>query len=208
MTTRIEQIVTDGVFELDGGRWDVQNNVWLVGDAQECLLIDAPHDPAAIAELVGGRDVVAIACTHAHSDHVDAALALSELVDAPVLLHPDDRVLWDLVHPDHAPHAELADGETLTVAGVDLRVLHTPGHSPGSCCFHAPALSAVFTGDTLFEGGPGATGRSYSDFDTIVASITDRLLTLPGSTTVHTGHGSRTTIAAEAANASQWRRPE
>jgi hydroxyacylglutathione hydrolase len=66
----------------------------------------------------------------------------------------------------------------------------------------------VFTGDTLFEGGPGATGRSYSDFDTIVASITDRLLTLPGSTTVHTGHGSRTTIAAEAANASQWRRPE
>jgi hydroxyacylglutathione hydrolase len=208
MTTRIEQIVTDGVFELDGGRWDVQNNVWLVGDAQECLLIDAPHDAAAIAELVGGRDVVAIACTHAHSDHVDAALALSELVDAPVLLHPDDQVLWDMTHPDRPPDGELADGETLTVAGVDLRVLHTPGHSPGSCCFHAPALSAVFTGDTLFEGGPGATGRSYSDFDTIVASITDRLLTLPGSTTVHTGHGSRTTIATEAANATQWRRPE
>ncbi|MGA8114263.1 MAG: MBL fold metallo-hydrolase [Actinocatenispora sp.] len=204
MSTRIEQIVTSGVFELDGGSWDVDNNVWLIGDDRECLVIDAPHDAAAIAELVGDRDVVAIACTHAHSDHVDAALDLSARVDAPVLLHPDDRPLWDLVHPDRTPHAELADGETLTVAGIDLWVLHTPGHSPGGCCFHAPQLEAVFTGDTLFAGGPGATGRSYSDFDTIIGSISDRLLSLPPRTTVHTGHGPTTTIGAEAPQLPEW----
>ncbi len=204
MSTRIQQIVTSGVFELDGGSWDVDNNVWVVGDEQECLIVDAPHDGAAIAELVAGRQVVAIACTHAHSDHVDAALELSALVDAPILVHPDDRVLWDLAHPDRAPHAELADGETLTVAGIDLRVLHTPGHSPGGCCFHAPQLEAVFTGDTLFAGGPGATGRSYSDFDTIIGSISERLFTLPARTTVHTGHGPTTTIAAEAPHLDEW----
>jgi glyoxylase-like metal-dependent hydrolase (beta-lactamase superfamily II) len=204
MVTRIEQMVTSGVFELAGGRWEVDNNVWLVGDDRECLVVDAPHDATAIAELVGGRRVVAIACTHGHSDHINAALELSELVDAPVLLHPEDRMLWDQVHPHRAPHAELSDGETLTVAGADLWVLHTPGHTPGACCFHAPDLGAVFTGDTLFAGGPGATGRPFSDFDTIIRSISERLLTLPPRTTVHTGHGGTTTIAVEAPHLPEW----
>jgi glyoxylase-like metal-dependent hydrolase (beta-lactamase superfamily II) len=90
------------------------------------------------------------------------------------------------------------------VAGTELRVLHTPGHSPGACCFHVPALGVVFTGDTLFQGGPGATGRSYSDFDTIIRSITDKLLTLPPETVVHTGHGDSTTIGAEAPHRQEW----
>ncbi len=77
-------------------------------------------------------------------------------------------------------------------------MIHTPGHSPGGCCFHAERV--VFSGDTLFCGGPGATGRSYSDHDTIVTSIRLRLLTLPPETIVHTGHGESTTIGAEAAN--------
>lgn len=204
MPTRIEQIVTSGMFELDDVRWQVDNNVWLVGDDRECLIVDAPHNARAIAELVAGRDVVAIACTHGHSDHVGAAIELSALVDAPVLLHPDDRVLWDRVHPGRPPHAELADGESLTVAGVDLWVLHTPGHTPGGCCFHAPTLGAVFTGDTLVAGGPGASEGTYGDFDTIIRSIGTRLLTLPPQTTVHTGHGSRTTIAAEAPHLAEW----
>ncbi len=204
MTARIDSLVTSGVFELDGGQWDVDNNVWLIGDDTEVLVVDAPHDAAAIADAVKSRKVVAIACTHAHNDHVNAALDLSTRVHAPVLLHPDDRVLWDQVHPEHTPHAELGDGETLTVAGVDLWVLHTPGHSPGACCFYAPALGAVFTGDTLFAGGPGATGRSYSDFDQIVESIRSRLLTLPASTVVHTGHGDSTTIGAEAPQLPEW----
>jgi glyoxylase-like metal-dependent hydrolase (beta-lactamase superfamily II) len=90
------------------------------------------------------------------------------------------------------------------VAGISLEVLHTPGHAPGAVCFHAPELGALFSGDTLFAGGPGATGRSYSDFDTIVASIRDRLLTLPPETVVHTGHGDTTTIGDEALHLEDW----
>ena len=203
-TARIDHAVTSGTFSLDGGTWDVDNNVWLVGDDTEVLVIDAPHDPRVIVEAVGDRRVVAIACTHAHDDHVDAAPALSDLVDAPVLLHRGDRVLWDVAHPDLAPDGELTDGGVLTVAGVELTVLHTPGHSPGSVCFSAPALGAIFSGDTLFAGGPGATGRSYSDFPTIVASIRERLLTLPGDTVVHPGHGADTTVGAESPHVREW----
>jgi glyoxylase-like metal-dependent hydrolase (beta-lactamase superfamily II) len=82
--------------------------------------------------------------------------------------------------------------------------VHTPGHSPGSCCFYVAALGLLFTGDTLFQGGPGATGRSFSDFDTIVRSIRDRLLVLPSETVVLTGHGAATTIGAEAAHSTEW----
>src|SRR6201999_82134 len=93
---------------------------------------------------------------------------------------------------------QLADGDVLRVADTRLQVLHTPGHSPGSCCLYAPELNALFSGDTLFQGGPGATGRSYSDYDQIIISIRTRLLSLPDDTEVRTGHGDSTTIAAEA----------
>lgn len=201
---RIDHLVTSGTFSLDGGTWDVDNNVWIVGDDAEALVIDAAHDADAIAAAVGDRRLTAIVCTHAHDDHIDAAPALAARYGAPVLLHPDDRVLWDLTHPDRAPDAGLTDGQTLTVAGTELTVLHTPGHAPGAVCLHAPALGTVFTGDTLFHGGPGATGRSYSDRPTIEASIRARLLTLPPETVVRTGHGESTTIAAEEAGAPEW----
>jgi glyoxylase-like metal-dependent hydrolase (beta-lactamase superfamily II) len=90
------------------------------------------------------------------------------------------------------------------VGDVELFVLHTPGHAPGACCFHARDLGVVFTGDTLFQGGPGATGRSYSDFPTIVGSIREKLLTLPPETVVRTGHGDTTTIGAEAPHLEEW----
>ncbi len=90
------------------------------------------------------------------------------------------------------------------VAGIGLRVLHTPGHAPGAVCLYAPELGALFSGDTLFAGGPGATGRSYSDFGTIIGSIGDRLLTLPGETVVHTGHGETTTVESEAPHLEEW----
>ncbi|KOV75694.1 Zn-dependent hydrolase, partial [Streptomyces sp. NRRL WC-3618] len=92
----------------------------------------------------------------------------------------------------------------LTVAGVELTVLHTPGHAPGAVCLYAPALGALFTGDTLFNGGPGATGRSYSHFPTIIDSIRDRLLALPHETKVLTGHGDATSIGAEAPHLEEW----
>jgi glyoxylase-like metal-dependent hydrolase (beta-lactamase superfamily II) len=201
---KIDRIVTAGQFRLDGGVWDVENNVWIVGDDAECVVVDAAHDADLIAAEVGARDVVAILCTHAHNDHVNAAVALAEYTGAPILLHAEDRVLWNQTHPDRAPDHALADGQTLTVAGAELHVLHTPGHAPGACCFHVPALGALFSGDTLFAGGPGATGRSYSDFGTIIESIRDRLLTLRPDTVVHTGHGETTTIGAEAPHLEDW----
>jgi glyoxylase-like metal-dependent hydrolase (beta-lactamase superfamily II) len=204
MAARIDHTVTSGTFSLDGQTFEVDNNVWVVGDDDECVVIDAPHDVNAIVAAVGGRRVLAILATHAHDDHVRVAPALADVTGAEVLLHPADRVLWDMVHPDVAPGAELRDGQTIEVAGTALRVLHTPGHSPGACSFHAPELGAVFTGDTLFQGGPGATGRSFSDFGTIVDSIRQRLLSLPAETVVHTGHGASTTIGDEAPHLDEW----
>ncbi|GID95989.1 MBL fold metallo-hydrolase [Amorphoplanes digitatis] len=194
---RIDHCVTNGTFSLDGEVFDVDNNVWVVGDDDECVVIDAPHDVPAILDLVGDRRVVAIALTHAHDDHVRVAPELARRTGAPLLLHPADEVLWKLVHGGEPMPAPLADGQEITVAGGVLRVLHTPGHSPGAVCLYAPALGCVFTGDTLFNGGPGATGRSFSDRPTIERSIKDRLLTLPPDTVVHTGHGADTTVGAE-----------
>ena len=176
MTARVDHAVVSGTFSLDGETHDVDNNVWVIGDDEQCLVIDAPHDVDAILRVVGGRAVKAIVCTHAHDDHVRVAPALRVATGAPILLHPDDRPLWELTHGGDEEGAELwdvdlSDGMTLTIGGAAVTVLHTPGHAPGAVCLYVHDLGCVFTGDTLFEGGPGATGRSYSDADLIVASI-------------------------------------
>ncbi|HWD07147.1 MAG TPA: MBL fold metallo-hydrolase [Amycolatopsis sp.] len=200
---RIDRVVTSGVFELDGGSWEVDNNVWLVGDDDEVVVIDAAHDEKAIAEAVGSRNVVAIVCTHGHNDHVTVAPQAGESLHAPVLLHLGDQELWEMTH--HGKRFWRAeDGERVAVAGTALEVIHTPGHSPGSICLHLPEAKALFSGDTLFSGGPGATGRSFSSFPTIIGSIRDRLLTLPEDTRVHTGHGDATTIGTEAPHLAEW----
>ncbi|MFD7661466.1 MBL fold metallo-hydrolase [Streptomyces sp. NPDC059788] len=207
MAARVDHLVTSGTFSLDGGTWDVDNNVWIVGDDIEAVVVDAAHDADAIFDALDGRTLRAIICTHAHNDHIDAAPALAARTGAPIHLHPDDLPLWRQTHPDRAPEESLADGQVLTIGGVDLTVLHTPGHAPGAVCLYAPDLGehgTVFTGDTLFQGGPGATGRSFSDFPTIVGSIRDRLLTLPPQTEVRTGHGDGTTIGAEAPHLDEW----
>ncbi|GGO88628.1 Zn-dependent hydrolase [Nocardioides phosphati] len=200
---RVDRVVTSGTFSLDGGTWDVDNNVWVVGDDRECVVIDAAHDAGPILEAVAGRTVKAILLTHAHDDHITAVGDLRAATGAPAYLHPADRVLWDKVY-DEAPDRELADGDTFEVGGVTLQTLHTPGHAPGACCFHVPELGVVFTGDTLFHGGPGATGRSFSDFPTIIGSISTRLLGLPPETVVHTGHGDDTSIGAERGDIDAW----
>lgn len=204
MTVRIDKLVTSGTFSLDGGTWDVDNNVWLLGDDSEVLIIDAAHDADAILAAVGDRRVIAILCTHGHNDHIDAAPAVAERTGAPILLHPADAPLWGMTHHHRQPDSDLTDGERITLDGVVGTVLHTPGHSPGSVCLSVPALGVVFTGDTLFAGGPGATGRSFSDFPTIIDSISHRLLTLPSATVVHTGHGDDTTIGTEAPQLDDW----
>jgi glyoxylase-like metal-dependent hydrolase (beta-lactamase superfamily II) len=201
--TPIARVVTHGTFELDGGRWEVDNNIWILGDDAEVIVFDAAHSAEPIIAAVAGRHVVAVVCTHGHNDHVTVAPQLATTLDAPVLLHPGDDVLWRMTHPDSDFRA-VTDQDTLTVAGIELHALHTPGHSPGSVCWHAPDLGAVFSGDTLFSGGPGATGRSYSDFPTILASISTRLGTLPANTTVYTGHGDTTTIGDEIVHYDDW----
>src|SRR3954468_12713872 len=202
-TVRVDQGVVSGTFSLDGQTYDVDNNIWVIGDDTECVVIDAPHNVDAIMAVVGDRTVKAIVCTHAHDDHVRVAPALRERTGAPIMLHPADRPLWELTHggPDDVDATlwdlDLADGQVVEVGGTRLAVLHTPGHAPGAVCLHAPELGCVFTGDTLFRGGPGATGRSWSDAGVIVDSIKAKLFALPADTVVHTGHGADTTIEVE-----------
>jgi glyoxylase-like metal-dependent hydrolase (beta-lactamase superfamily II) len=203
VTARVDHGVTSGTFSLDGETFDVDNNVWVVGDDSECVVIDAPHSVEGILAVVGDRSVKAIVCTHAHDDHVRVAPELRERVVAPIMLHPDDRPLWELTHLKDGEgqlwDLDLADGVQIEVGGTTLHVLHTPGHAPGAVCLYAPDLGCVFTGDTLFQGGPGATGRSFSDADLIKESIRAKLFALPDDTVVHTGHGDDTTIGAEKA---------
>lgn len=200
---RVEKVITSGVFELDGGSWEVDNNIYLVGDDTDVIVIDAAHTAGPIIDAVAGRHVVGVICTHGHNDHVTVAPELSGRLDTEVLLHPADDVLWKQTHPE-VPHSPLSDGQRIAIAGTDLEILHTPGHSPGSVCLHLPEVGILFSGDTLFSGGPGATGRSYSDFPQIIGSIRDRLFTLPGETSVLTGHGEGTTIGTELPHLEDW----
>lgn len=200
---RIEKVITHGIFALDGGEWEVDNNIWILGNDEEVLIIDAAHEAQPIVDAVAGRTVKAILASHAHNDHITVAPELSALVDAPVYVHPGDQMLWDETHPG-VQHLDLADGDVFTIAGTEVKVLNTPGHSPGSSVFYVPEADVLFSGDTLFNGGPGATGRSYSDFPTIITSIKESILTLPAETLVHTGHGDGTRVGAEAPHLEEW----
>jgi len=199
----VQRVVTHGTFELDGGSWDVDNNIWIVGDGAEVIVIDAAHDAKAIERAVAGRRVVAVVCTHGHNDHITVAPQLGTDLDAPVLLNPADTMLWEMTHGDTA-FSPLQDGQVLSAGGIELRVIATPGHSPGSTCLYAPQLGALFSGDTLFQGGPGATGRSFSDFGTILASIKEKLGVLPPETVVYTGHGDSTRVGDEIVHYDDW----
>ena len=171
----------------------------MVGDDNEVLVIDAAHDADAIAEAVGDRRVVAVVCTHAHDDHVDAAPALADRVGAPILLHPADRPLWQ--HDPPGPAARRASWPTATApaGGTELTRAAHPGPlarrglpvrpRAGRPCSPATPCS------TAGRARPAAPSPTSP---TIIDSIRDRLLTLPADTHVLTGHGDATTIGAEA----------
>lgn len=205
MSLHIDRVITSGIFSLDGEDFDVDNNIWIVGDDREVLVIDAAHDHRPILDAVGGRKVRAVVCTHAHNDHINAAGELAEAANAPIWLHPDDTMLWEVVYPDRRVDDNLGDGQRLRIGSDELTVLHTPGHSPGGICLHAPTLQTVFSGDTLFNGGPGATGRSFSDRNVLIDSIERQLGGLDTGTKVLTGHGDSTSIGAEIPNIEAWR---
>jgi len=197
---RIDAVRITGTYANTGET--IENNVWVIGDDHEVLVIDASHDVAPILATIDGRSVTQIVCTHGHWDHVNQAVALQAAVDAPVALHPADRMLWDELHAS-PPDLDLAADDLVMIGGLELKVLHTPGHTPGSVCLYDQA-GTLFSGDTLFEGGPGATQIRFGDFELIIRSIGEQLLVLPGETEVHTGHGPSTTIGAEAPHLPAW----
>ena len=200
---RIDKVVTSGIFALDGGEWEVDNNIWILGNDSEVFVIDAAHTAQPIIDAVAGRKVKGILCSHAHNDHITVAPELSTRLDAPIYVHPGDEMLWQQTHPD-VTHEALREDMLFDVGGAEMRVLNTPGHSPGSCCFYVREAAELFSGDTLFQGGPGATGRSYSSFDTIIHSLRTSVLELPAETIVRTGHGDHTTIGSEAPHLEEW----
>ncbi len=176
----------------------LDNNVYLATcpATGRAVLIDPAAGASRILEAAAGLQVEAILLTHGHHDHLGAARTVARVLGVPVRLHPADAALAGLPGP-----RPLADGEQIACGALALEVLHTPGHTPGSVCFLAGAT--LFSGDTLFPGGPGATsGRAL--FHQVMASLRRRLFVLPDTTTVLPGHGPATTIGAERPHLDEW----
>ena len=176
------------------------NNVYVVACAQtgEGVIIDAAAEPDRVLELADGVDVNAILTTHGHHDHIQAVGPVSEALGIPFRLHPVDEEIAGMTTPE-----PLADGEVVTIGETSLLTIHTPGHTPGSVTFMSPGV--LFTGDTLFPGGPGATRFEYASFEQIIESITTKLFTFDDDTVVYPGHGpTMTTIGTEKPDLPEW----
>ena len=171
MTEIIERVVTHGTFSLDGGTWEVDNNVWIIGDDQRVTIIDPAHDVDKIAKKVAGRTVERILLTHAHDDHIRSAQEAAERFKASVYLNPEDRVLWEMVYPSWDFDEPLHDGQKISAGNTELHVIATPGHSPGKTA-KAYSFRAILSSRAVPErlGVPTATStllsspssRSYS----------------------------------------------
>ena len=190
MTARIEQVSSEDA------------HTWLIGDDEEVIVIDPGDDPAGVLAAVGDREVLAVICTHGHP--VQAALEVAEPDEAPVALHPKDQLLWQDAHPEDDAEIEMADGGTFEVAGVQLEVIHTPGHTPGSVCLYCEDLDVVFTGHVLTASGPVTHDGEFPDFAGQLNAIGEYLLTLPADTRVLPGHGPETTIATAEKKFDSW----
>lgn len=148
---RVDRVVTTGWEPAPDGVLPA-TNTWVVGDDRECLVIDAAHDGRVIVKSIAReRRVLGVLLTHGHLNHIDAVGQVCDGTRAPAYLHPADRPLWDEFYPV-TPDRELASGAELTVGDAMVHVLHTPGHTPGSCSFHVPALRVVVTGDAELDG--------------------------------------------------------
>lgn len=198
-----------------------QCNCSIIADPKsgEAIVVD-PGDEAAriLAELKkSGLSVKYLVHTHAHIDHIMATASLKEKTGAAICLNRGDQFLYDniamqgeflglqVTEPVKPVTQYLEHGDDVSCAGLRLKVLHTPGHTPGSICFHWQGVELggqrqdiLFSGDTLFAGSIGRTDLWGGDFDQIISSIRSKLLTLDGQTQVIPGHGPLTTITREA----------
>lgn len=175
----------------------LETNAYVVASRRtgDAVLIDAADDPGRLVSALGGLTLRAVMTTHGHWDHVQAVEGVVEATGAPFLIHAADEQL-----AGRRSDRVLTPG-TLTAGELELEVIHTPGHTPGSTCFAIGDV--VFTGDTLFPGGPGKT-TGGADFDQIIAGIETLLFTRPDGTLVMPGHGADTTIGNERPQLGEW----
>ena len=194
----------DARVELAEASGKARCNAWVIGDDEEVIVVDPGTDARAVFDAAGDREILAVICTHGHADHVAAALEVAERDEAPVALHPKDRLFWREVHGDQLPEIEMEEGGAFEVADVTLDVLHTPGHSPGSVSIYCEDLGVVFSGDALSADGPRPHDGGFPDFAGQLSSIGAELLTLPGETRVLPGHGEESTIAMAEKRFDSW----
>jgi glyoxylase-like metal-dependent hydrolase (beta-lactamase superfamily II) len=198
-----EALTDDGEHEA-GVAEAVEANAWLIGDDEEVIVIDPGEDAESVLEQVGEREILAVICTHGHASHIAAAIKVAERDEAPVALHTWDRLLWRAVHDGDDPEIEMADGGLFDVADVQLEVIHTPGHTPGSVSLYCGDLEVVFTGDALGASGPVPHEGQFTNFPGQLTAIGERLLDLPVRTRVLPGHGEESTIGDAAKRFDGW----
>lgn len=182
---------------------EYENNAFAVACAQtgQGVIIDAAAEPDRVLELADGLEIQALLTTHGHFDHLRAVVPVVEALDIPFLIHPADHEL--AARTTSAAPTPLEEGQVILLGETSLLTMHTPGHTPGSVCFLSPGV--LFSGDTLFPGGPGATRIEGGDFDTIIKTIRERLFNLADETEVYPGHGpTATTIGKEKPDLPEW----
>ena len=177
------------------------NNVFIVrckhtGDA---VLIDAANEHEQLLELCNALGVRRVLETHGHWDHIQAVPAMREAGYEVAVMNEDAEMLKDVGYD-----VFITDTQVIEVGKLRLEVIHNPGHTPGSVSFKVHDAPLLFTGDTLFPGGPGATHFPGSSFETIIQSLDKRLFTFPGNTVVLPGHGVDTSIAIERPHLQEW----
>jgi glyoxylase-like metal-dependent hydrolase (beta-lactamase superfamily II) len=179
-------------------------NTWLVGNADEVIVVDPGRDAQAVLTAASDREILAVICTHGHPEHVAAALEVAARDEAPVALHRMDMLAWREEHPGTEPDIQMEEAGIFEVADAALEVLHTPGHTPGSVSLYCEELAVVFSGDALLADGPAPHAGEYPDFPGQLNAIGQELLTLPPQVRVLPGHGEEITVETAGKRFDSW----